>query len=144
MTPGEEGTQTSQSAFHVFHEQEACWFWIAKHTTCISHRQSCNFVHPSLCVHLSPWHENKLLKRKQALHDCLKQQLVSWKLLHQPVLLASLEMQWCSAAIWLGLLPRSYLHWPVEPGPLSTGSRWRNCSERVCGWNKLTPDGHSK
>lgn len=50
----------------------------------------------------------------------LKQHLVSWKLLLQPVLLASLEMQWCSAAIWLGLLPRLYLHRPVEPGPLST------------------------
>lgn len=36
-------------------------------------RVAAYFVHPSLCAHLSPWDENKLLKRKQqALHDWLE------------------------------------------------------------------------
>lgn len=105
---------------HVCYKQETSCFWGAKHCTCISHTVELQLT---LAIPLPvPAHHRKMetsfLKEYNELcMTCLQQHLVSQKPLFQPVLLAALGMQWCPTAIWLGLLPGSYLHWLVEPLP---------------------------
>lgn len=105
---------------HVCYKQETSCFWGAKHCTCISHTVELQLT---LAIPLPvPAHHRKMetsfLKEYNELcMTCLQQHLVSQKPLFQPVLLAALGMQWCPTAIWLGLLPSSYLHWLVEPLP---------------------------
>lgn len=78
--------------------------------------------------------ETSFLKEYNKLcRACLQQHLVYQKLLFQPVLLAALEMQWCPTAIWLGLLPSSYLHWLIEPLPPKYW-RYTEQSLRKCMW----------
>lgn len=108
MTPGEEGTQTSKygESFHGCHQQEASCFWRTKHSTCTSYRAELQITLPiplAVSTHhrrmeTSSWKENIELCMTG-----LQQHLVSWKALLQPVLLAALETQWCSTAIWFRL-----------------------------------------
>lgn len=124
----------------VCYKQETSCFQGARHCMCISHTVELQLT---LAIPLSvPAHHRKMetsfLKEYNKLcRTCLQQHLVYQKPLFQPVLLAALEMQWCPTAIWLGLLPSSYLHWLIEPLP---PKYWRYTAQslRKCMWLEQT------
>lgn len=95
--------------------------------------------HPSLCTFTSQAGENKASKvKQQTLHDLFA---AASAVLETTSSASSLgcfgDAVMSNCTIWLGLLPRSYLHWPVEPLPLK---HWRYIEKLLgtCMWLEQT------